>query len=134
METGGWTGLEPIRRGSGFVVWPRLHLPWDWNGPPFGLAQSRGGLSVIGGAGRRRCQTEARIPLKRVIRPPDPGLETGSPAQMPVLPDAALLAAGAHDQAHETPGDRSVYLGASGRGEVSDDFKFRWHPKEVSNA
>jgi hypothetical protein len=31
-------------------------------------------------------------------------LETGRGTKMPVMRDAAILATGAHDQAHETPG------------------------------
>jgi hypothetical protein len=37
---------------------------------------------------------------------------------MPVMPDTAILAAGAHDQADETARDQSVSVGASGRGKV----------------
>jgi hypothetical protein len=38
----------------------------------------------------RRCETEASIPLERIRRPPD----TPIFAQMPIVPDAAVLAAG----------------------------------------
>jgi hypothetical protein len=32
---------------------------------------------------------------------------------MPIVPNAAILSAGAHDQAHEGAGDRALRLGAS---------------------
>src|SRR5258706_13856455 len=37
---------------------------------------------------------------------------------MPSVPDAAILPAGAHDQAQDRAADRALRLGASGRGEV----------------
>src|SRR5882672_3008310 len=42
-------------------------------------------------------------------------LEAGGRAEMPVLPNAALLAAGAHDPADGRTADRTLRLGASGR-------------------
>jgi hypothetical protein len=44
-----------------------------------------------------------------------PDLEIGTGSEMPIMPDAALLTAGAHDQAHARAGDRALRLGASGR-------------------
>jgi hypothetical protein len=39
-------------------------------------------------------------------------------AEMPVPPDAALLAAGPHDQAHNAAGDRTVSVGVHPDEEV----------------
>ena len=40
-------------------------------------------------------------------------METGGGAEMPIVPNAPILAAGAHDQAHEGAGGRALRLGAS---------------------
>ncbi len=45
-------------------------------------------------------------------------LETGSGAEMPVMPEGPLRAAGAHDQADGDARDHALSLGASGRGAV----------------
>ncbi len=42
----------------------------------------------------------------------------GSGPEMPVMPNAAILAAGEHDQAHDREADRAPRLGASGRGKM----------------
>jgi hypothetical protein len=52
-----------------------------------------------GGYGRlqvkyRRCETYASIPLEHIRRPRTPDTEA---AQMPIVPDVALLSAGWHD-------------------------------------
>src|SRR6267378_6327459 len=64
----------------------------------------------------RRCETEASIPLEQcapAARYAD--LETRGGAEMPVMPNAALRAAGAHDPAHRRTADRALCLGAPGR-------------------
>jgi hypothetical protein len=48
-------------------------------------------------------------------------LEARGGPEMSIMPDAAVLTAGAYDQADETAGDRSIPVGASGRGVVSRD-------------
>jgi hypothetical protein len=45
-------------------------------------------------------------------------LEAGSRAEMPILPEGPLRAAGAYDQADGEAGDHALSLGASGGGEV----------------
>jgi hypothetical protein len=63
-----------------------------------------------------RCQTRASLPLDAIRRPRDtPDLEIGSGAEMPVVPDDALFATGAHDQADRTARDHAVFLGAPRR-------------------
>jgi len=42
----------------------------------------------------------------------------GSGPEMPVMPNAAILAAGAHDQACERAAHRTLRLDASGRGKA----------------
>jgi hypothetical protein len=42
---------------------------------------------------------------------------------MPVMPDAAILAAGSHDQAHTTARAYALRRGESGRREVSDKLR-----------
>src|SRR5467141_3869792 len=42
-------------------------------------------------------------------------LETRGGAEMPIMPNAAILAAGAHDPAHRRTADRALCLGAPGR-------------------
>jgi hypothetical protein len=55
-----------------------------------------------------------------LTRPPAVGHADveGGRAEMPIVRDAAILTAGAHDQAHDRAADRSLRLGASGRGEA----------------
>jgi hypothetical protein len=48
---------------------------------------------------------------------------------MPVVPDAALLAPGSHDQAHTTARAYALRQGASGRREVSNKL---WHALDES--
>ncbi len=43
----------------------------------------------------------------------------GSGPEMPVMPNAAILAAGAHDQADRNARDHALRLGVSGRGAVT---------------
>jgi len=50
-----------------------------------------------------------------VRRPRDtPFWKTWGRAEMPSVPDAAILPASAHDQAHDRAADRALRLGASG--------------------
>ena len=50
-----------------------------------------------------RCKTRASLPLNAIRRPRDtPILETGSIAEMPVVPEGSLCAARADDQAYRT--------------------------------
>jgi hypothetical protein len=48
---------------------------------------------------------------------------------MPIMPDAALLAPGSHDQAHKTARAFALRLGASGRGPVEAVRDSRRRPK-----
>jgi hypothetical protein len=64
-----------------------------------------------------RCKTRASLPLDAIRRPPPArhaDLETRSRAEMPVLPQGPLRAAGAYDQADGGARDHAVSLGASG--------------------
>jgi hypothetical protein len=45
-------------------------------------------------------------------------MEARGGAEMSVMQEGPLRAAGAHDQAHEGAGDRALRLAASGRGAV----------------
>jgi hypothetical protein len=63
-----------------------------------------------------RCGTEASLPLDAIRRPRDTPiwkLEAGT--EMPVMPDAAIFAARAHDQVDATSRDSALYLSASRR-------------------
>jgi hypothetical protein len=44
---------------------------------------------------------------------------------MPVVPDPAVLTAGAHDQADRGETDRTLRLGASGRGVTTKNYRGR---------
>ena len=60
----------------------------------------------------KRCKTRAARCHPPAARYAD--LETRSVAEMPVMPQPPLRAAGAHDQADGEAGDHAVFLGASG--------------------
>jgi hypothetical protein len=63
-----------------------------------------------------RCKTRASLPLDAFRRPRDTAdLETRSGAEMPVMPEGPLRAAGAHDQADRNARDHALRLGASRR-------------------
>jgi hypothetical protein len=67
-----------------------------------------------------RCKTRASLPLDAFRRPRDTAdLETRSGAEMPVMPEGPLRAAGAHDQADRNARDHALPVGASGRGTMS---------------
>src|SRR5436190_15753581 len=63
----------------------------------------------------KRCKTRASLPLDAIRRPRNtPIWKTGGGAEMPLLPHAALFAAGPHDQAHRTARAFALCAGASG--------------------
>jgi hypothetical protein len=45
-------------------------------------------------------------------------METRSGAEMPLMPEGPLCAAGAHGQAHGEARDYALQVGASGRGAI----------------
>ena len=62
-----------------------------------------------------RCKTRASLPLDAIRRPRDtPIWKLEAVAEMPLLPQGPLRAAGAHDQADGDAGDHAVQVGASG--------------------
>jgi hypothetical protein len=64
---------------------------------------------------RNRGQHPARVCAQAT---PDADMETRGGAEMPSMSDVAVLATGAHDQAHRGARDRALRLGAPGRPEV----------------
>ena len=65
-----------------------------------------------------RCKTEASIPLDCIRRQGHADLEARGLAEMPVVPERSLRAAGSHNQADGTEADHALCLCASGRGDV----------------
>jgi hypothetical protein len=60
-----------------------------------------------------RCKTRASIPLDVIRRPQYADLETGSGAEMPLVQERAIRAAGSHDQADRNARNYTLRLGSS---------------------
>ena len=65
-----------------------------------------------------RCETRASLRSTPSAGPETPDMEAGSLAEMQVMPERSLGAAGPHDQADRGARDHALQMGASGRGEV----------------